>query len=161
MRFAEIRGLNVVSVGDARKLGTVDDLYLDNPRRQVLAFRVKTGGLIGGHQVVALEDVQSIGQDAFTIADASKLNAEDRFAQLKNSVRGGDIIGSRVMTEGGSEIGTVGDVEADFATGEVTGFELRGGLFDRLQHRERVIPVSGVHSMSDKLLVVAKDAVPA
>ncbi|HLJ68373.1 MAG TPA: PRC-barrel domain-containing protein [Chloroflexota bacterium] len=69
--------------------------------------------------------------------------------------------GLRVVTESGTEIGTVADIDADFSTGDVRGYVLAGGLVDRLQHREKVVPTSTVKNIGDWTIVVADEVVPA
>lgn len=161
MKFGDVKGIDVVSLDGATKLGTVEDVLLDSERRQALGFRVKAGGLFSGTKAVLLPDVQAIGADAMTIQDESKLNSENKVEALQGSLGRDGLVGSRVMTESGSDIGTVEDFDVSFPDGAITGYVLRSGLLDRMQHKEQLIPISLVKSIGDKMIVVTDEVVPA
>jgi sporulation protein YlmC with PRC-barrel domain len=149
-------------VTDAGELGSVDDVQLDLARQQALALAVKVGGgLFPGHKAVLLQDVKSVGQDAVTLQDASKLNDIKAFPSLQSATAATDLHGFRVITETGTEVGTVADVDVSFPDGAIAGYVLAGGLLDRLQHQEHLVPTSTVKSFGEKLIVVTDDVVPA
>ena len=161
MKFHDLRGTQVLSVSDARKLGTIDDLFIHLSDQRVLALRVKLDGMFAGHKALPLQDVKSIGQDAVTVDDAAKLNDKDTFPALKNAAGQHAINGAHVVAENGTEVGTVADLDADFTTGAINGYVLSSGLINRLQHEEHVVPTSTVKSIGDKTIVVADSVTPA
>ena len=161
MRFGEIRNLPVVGVATAEKLGSVDDLLLDQSGRQVLGFRVRRGGLIVHHEGMLLADVQSIGNDAVVVRDASRLNKLEKFSEFSNSRLGSGIVGSRVVTEAGENLGSVGDIDADFNSGAVQRFALGGNVLERLRGQHHSFSVDTVQSIGNDLVVVGNDAVVA
>jgi len=161
MRFGEVKNRPVVSVAGAEKLGFIDDLLLDTTAHQVVGFRVRQGGLITHREALLLHDVKAIGLDAVTIEDPSKLNADQKFLELHDSMTGDRVIGSRVMSENGSNLGNVSDIDADFATGQVLGYALVSGLMDRLRRQDEMVPVAAVRSIGDSLVVVGNEFTPA
>jgi sporulation protein YlmC with PRC-barrel domain len=74
---------------------------------------------------------------------------------------GNRVIGSRVMTENGANLGNVSDIDADFATGQVLGYALVSGLMDRLRRQDEMVPVAAVKSIGDNLVVVGNEFTPA
>jgi uncharacterized protein YrrD len=155
MKFAELQGTKVVSLADGSTLGSVEDLVLDLSQQQALGLRIKRSGLFAGHEAVLLHDVRAIGPDAVTVDDASKVNDEDRFPQFQGRMHRDAVVGARMLTEGGTEVGTVADLDVDFASGAITSYVLRGGLATWLRHTEHVVPVSVVKTVGDKIIVVA------
>lgn len=72
-------------------------------------------------------------------------------------MQAGHIIGSRVLTEHGHEVGTIADLEIDFKAGVITAYVLSGGVLDRLRHDAHTVPASAVTSIGDRLVVVRND----
>jgi sporulation protein YlmC with PRC-barrel domain len=64
-----------------------------------------------------------------------------------------------MLTEHGHEVGTISDLDIDFATGAVTAYVLSGSLLDRLRKENHTVPVSAIKSIGEKLVVVSNDVV--
>jgi uncharacterized protein YrrD len=157
LRVGEIQNEQVVSVSGAEKLGTVEDVYIDPNRQTALGLRVKRGGMLSKAEAVLLSDVHSIGLDAVTVPDGSRLNAESKFPQFANSLLAGTIIGSRMLTEHGHQVGTISDLDIDFETGAITAYVLSGSLLDRWRKENHTVPASAIKSIGEKLVVVSND----
>ena len=160
MKFHDLRGTPILSVEVAQQLGTVDDVFMRLSDQLVLALRVKTGGVFGGHKALLLQDVKSIGRDAVTVDDVGKLSDEDAVPSLKDAANRDAVEGARVISEGGTEVGTVSDIDADFSSGAIHGYVLGSKLLDRLQHREHLVPAATVRSIGQKTIVVSESGVP-
>lgn len=159
MRVGEVKNEQVVSVAGAEKLGTVDDIFIDPARQTVLGLRVKRGGMLSKAEAVLLSDVQSIGLDAVTLPDASRMNAESKFSEFGNSIMAGNIIGSRMLTEHGHEVGTISDLDIDFEAGSITTYFLSGSFLDRLRKDDHTVSASAVKTIGEKLVVVSNDVI--
>lgn len=154
MKWSDLKDTPVVSVADAARLGFVDDAYLDAAGRQVLGFAVRRGGLVTHRSAMRYSDVQAIGEDAVTVRDAAVLNDPGRFSQLDTGVTAEKVRGLEVVTEGGSKVGSVGDLAFDDNVSSVTSLILSENLLDRLRGQEHTIPATAIQSVSDQLLVV-------
>ena len=157
MKFGELKNRAIVSVADARKLGYVDSLLLDLAHQRILGLRVRSGGLLTHHEAILLQDVQSVGHDAVTVQDASKLNAESKFSELHGSTEVTQLIGARVLNENGRELGTIADVDVDLDGATVSGYLLGANLIDRVRRHEHVVSPSAIRSFGDKLIVVSNE----
>jgi uncharacterized protein YrrD len=157
LRIGEIKNEQVVSLSGAEKLGTVEDVFFDPTRQTVLGLRVKRGGMLSKTEAVLLSDVQSIGLNAVTLTDGSRLNGESKFPQFTNSLLASHVIGSRMLTEHGHEVGTIADLDIDFETGSITAYVLSGSLLDRLRKENHTVPASAIKSIGEKLVVVSND----
>jgi sporulation protein YlmC with PRC-barrel domain len=111
--------------------------------------------------VLPWTDIKAIGVDAVTVQSENVLQNEKDAAGAEDSTRASSLLGARVMTENGKELGTVHDVDLDMAAGRITGFTLPGNLLDRLQHHPHLVPITGVRSVGDGLIVVANEVAHA
>jgi sporulation protein YlmC with PRC-barrel domain len=79
----------------------------------------------GDGTLVSWEDVQGFGSDAVTVADAVVIRVpSDEWEQRADS-RELEILGKRVLSERGDELGEITDVDFDPETGAVTTFITR------------------------------------
>ncbi|MEU6479181.1 hypothetical protein ABZ858_20285 [Streptomyces sp. NPDC047017] len=95
-------GRNVIDVGDARRLGTVQSLVVDARRTRITALRLH--GAKSGAGLIAWADLQAVGPDA-VIVDAARttpVTVTDREEE--------ELLGKRLLTELGEDIGTLDDL---------------------------------------------------
>lgn len=154
MKWSELKNKPVVAVASGEKLGFVDDLFLDTAGRQILGVRTRTGGLLTHHAAMLWTGIEAIGDDAVTVKDASVLNEETTFSDLKDARRAEAILGTTVMTVSGQEVGRVADLSLDLQSQSVLDYALGVGLIDRLRGEDRLIPVSGIRSVGADAIVV-------
>jgi len=67
MKFSELKGRAVVNLGDATKIGTVEDLMVEPESHHITSIKVRTG-MFHAAQVIPVADVQNVGGDAVTIS---------------------------------------------------------------------------------------------
>lgn len=114
MRWRSALKRDVVDTSTAETLGRVTMLILDPEARKI------SGIVVGGMDspVIAFEDLSGFGADAVTVDGTSAFReADDREAR---AVKGElDPIGKEIITENGTELGSVADIEFDAADGSV------------------------------------------
>ncbi|WML84458.1 PRC-barrel domain-containing protein [Streptomyces sp. VNUA74] len=118
MLFTEVRGLPVVpSAAGAGPLGTVASLDVDVAGRGVRHVRLR-GGRLRRETALAWEAVEAIGPSSVRVRSTARPGP---------APAGHDLLGHRVLTEGGTSHGTVLDVAFDPATGRLLAvFTTRG-----------------------------------
>jgi sporulation protein YlmC with PRC-barrel domain len=116
MRFSEARKHKVVSTATAETVGRVDELVVDPATRRVLALRLKK---TASGDTLLWSDLVAFGADAATVAGAEQITAATPAVQ---ALEGKDhhLLGKRLLTTGGDELGKVDDAEFDPETGVVT-----------------------------------------
>jgi sporulation protein YlmC with PRC-barrel domain len=127
IRFSDISGNPVMDTSTATTVGKVQAPIVDPVTQRVVAFRVKRSK--GPGDVVLWEGLAGLGPDALTVDSAERL--ADAPAQWKT--RAGsklDLLGRRVLTEHGHDLGKVKDVEFDPATGRVTSLMLKDAFVE-------------------------------
>ncbi|HUE75515.1 MAG TPA: PRC-barrel domain-containing protein [Chloroflexota bacterium] len=121
-RSSELRGLAVVDLDAAEKVGTIDEVILDPESARVAGLVATSGhGLLGGGKqtLIPASSVFAIGTDALTVrsmgelADTSDLASFPRLSQFTNR---------KMVTFGGTLVGTVSDVLIDLESGRIIGY---------------------------------------
>jgi uncharacterized protein YrrD len=151
------KGTAVVSLADGTKLGTIDHVYLDPRRKEIVGFSFHQGGLFGGKLagVVDVGNVHAFGPDAVTIDDASAVRSELAIdARCDGLIDLEDLLKRGVITEGGTAVGQVAAVRFGQDSYRLTAIEVAGGLFQGT----RVIAADQIAQIGAELIVVA-DAV--
>jgi len=115
-----LRGIAVVSVQEARKLGTVDDVLLDLQRHRLGGVTLQ-GGLFRGGPTVEWSAIRSVGQDAVMVDDSGAV-AAPLDAKHSALVRLTALRGTKVVTDMGDLAGTIAEVEVDPASGAVAAY---------------------------------------
>jgi sporulation protein YlmC with PRC-barrel domain len=120
----ELQNKALISLTDGKKLGEIKDLYLDSDATQVAAVFVgKEGMLRQKIWVIERSAIAVCGIDAWLVSGSDKLvNLED-VAGSQAFILGNDLHGREIHTQGGSKIGTLGDLVLDGAA-RVVGFTL-------------------------------------
>ena len=118
MLFSQARKRDVVSTATATRVARVDGfVVLPGPTRVAL---LRLGKVSGAGTLLSWDDVQGFGPDAVTVAtDAVIRPARDALEQRAED-NDLDILGKRVLSEHGTELGMITDVDFDPETGAVT-----------------------------------------
>lgn len=106
----------VVSTRDATTVARLDSVVIDPARAAVAALRLRGVGRRG--RTLDWRDVLAFGPDAVTVESAEVFGDPDgRVRELLD--RDWDLLGKRLLSDAGVELGTVTDVEFDPVTGSV------------------------------------------
>lgn len=115
--FTNVKGRTVIASGSAESIGSVKGFVLTADGRTIESIHVDGRGKRAA--VLSWSDVQAFGADAvMTTAGAAPATVDDdhQKAAVKGVVT---MLGSRVLTIDGREVGTVDDVEFDTGSGAV------------------------------------------
>lgn len=118
MLFSQARKRAIVSTATATRVGRVDGfVVLPGPPRVAL---LRVGKVSGAGTLVNWDDLQGFGPDAVTVASDAVIRPALDSLEQRIEDNDLDILGKRILTEQGTELGTVTDVDFDPETGEVT-----------------------------------------
>jgi sporulation protein YlmC with PRC-barrel domain len=160
MNSKQIRGLSVINIADGTQVGTVDQVFLDLAAKEVVGFSITNGvGPFGGARdnapTVAASGVHSLGPDALTLDDVIAAHAAWVSAAYGTLVPLDDVVGRRVMTEGGVDLGDVVSLAFDEQSFAITEVEVSPGFLKTNTH----IPLDHLIRIGQDVLVVADRAV--
>lgn len=114
MQLRDLIGRPVFDVTEAREVTGVRTAVVDPASRRVVAFRVGAD-----EPVLGLDDVKSIGADSVTVDERTCLRQPSTEPEVRSVEHGLDPLGSRVLTDEGTELGRLEDLEFDETSGEV------------------------------------------
>lgn len=116
MLFSEADGHKVVSTSTAESVGKVAGFLVDAGSRAVAAVKVKKAP---AGDSLAWADIVGFGADAVTVADAAAITAAPSYlAELDDKAH--RLLGKRVLSAGGDELGSVSDIDFDVGSGTLT-----------------------------------------
>jgi len=123
MRFSEASGRKVVSTTTAETVGKVDRFVVDVSGPRVVALELKK---TESGNTLRWSDVTAFGGDAVTVESAEKItDGGEDIAPLLG--KGNQVLGKRVLTTNGDEIGEVSDVDFEAGSGTVISLLLDHG----------------------------------
>lgn len=118
MLFSKVRKRDVVNIATATRVARVDGVVvLPGPARVAL---LRVGKVSGAGTLVSWDDLQGFGPDAVTVATDAVIRPARDDVERRAENNDLEILGKRVLTERGMELGTVTDVDFDPETGAVT-----------------------------------------
>lgn len=152
LRASTLIGRPVLTLGGDSPF-EIRDLVFDRKTGSVLGFSLRKHGFLGGpvDEQLAWTDVHGLGPDAVVVRDHDVFRTDD-----VSSGSGGNVLGDRVITEGGRDLGEV--VEAILSTGtdaEVVGFEIEPAEELRSDDGGTVfVPLPDTIAISDENVIV-------
>lgn len=105
MYWSDLQGKTVQIAGQGRQAGTVEDFFYDPETQSIYALRVKTR--LNGQRALLASAISAIESDGVTIANENMLIDESNAGHVYHLPLGNQLLGSRVVSEQGSELGTV------------------------------------------------------
>lgn len=113
--FSQAWGRQVVSTSTADTVGTVHDFIVDPASRSVVAVLCKK---TADGDTLRWADITAFGDDAVIVADGGVIGRAD---ETVSRLTGKDhrVLGKRVLTTRGADIGKVVDVEFDHESGAI------------------------------------------
>ena len=147
-----LKGMAIVSISEATRLGVVTNVLFDTGPLRVAALQAASAET---EFVIPFELVRSLGTDAITVESSQVTQVAGAGSTMGNLLGLDQLRKLKVVDEAGTFIGTVHGVRLDPGTGTV--LELvarRGGILTVGQH-ETVIPADAILKVGDEVLTVS------
>lgn len=121
--YSALRGLPVVTLGEATRIGVVRSLTIDAGTG--LVTRLRIAGARGRKETsLAWDALHAVGPDAVLVRSDSVLDTAPPVVVPHH-----EALGARVLTEGGDARGTVRDIAFDPVTGRIETIRTTSGEF--------------------------------
>ena len=166
MRTSEITKRPVVTVG-GEDVAQVKDIVFAASGGEVSGFTLAGRGLFAGplHEALPWSAVTGLGADAVMIADEQALQpaASVLDASARSGGSGGDVLGSQVLTDTGTDLGTVVDViievtGAQHGRCDVVGYEVKASEALGTAGKKVLVPLPDTVAASGEHLIVPASA---
>ncbi len=152
-------GQDVFGISDGLRVDSVKDLLLEDGEDGVVALLVSEGGLLGSSRVVPFASVVRFGRSAVLIDAASSVvpAADDpRVAEILNQRH--SLLGSRVITDDGEDLGTISDLYFDESSGRISGYEVSGGVIGDAMHGTSYLPFDHIRTIGGDVVIARAEA---
>ena len=157
MKASDVIGRQITARGGGQVIGKVRDLVIDQAGREVIGI-VLSDALFSGSRVAPWKAVQAFGPDSVIIDVAGSVVKAVAAPEIKAVLdKKTKIKGLRLVTTQGKELGKIVDVDFDEATGDVSGYELSGGLFSDAFSGTPVVPTPDSLELGKDVAFVAPE----
>jgi uncharacterized protein YrrD len=158
LRYELVKGLPVVTMGEGKTVGKVDELVVDPDHKEVSWLRLHSGGLFGERVWVSTNAVHAIGIDAVTINGEGDVRTPPDVPEAEALAKSKRVVvGTKAITESGERLGEVRDFEFLPNTFALTKLFVPPGL--NILGQYLPIAADKVITIGEDVIVVADDAV--
>jgi uncharacterized protein YrrD len=110
----DLIGKTIISVSDGRNLGVVKDLYLDKNLYWLAGIFLGAEGLFSRkYHLISRDDVVLFGLDVILVKDSAVVIEKNELEKAADWMRLDKLKGRAVDTDGGTKVGTIGDIYLD------------------------------------------------
>ena len=155
-RYSEVLNLPVICADSGKKAGVVKDILFSPENRIVKAFLLEHKGISLNKRVVFISELLSLGGDAAIVNCVSDMS---RAAYNEEFHDEGSLLGLKVYSKAGGELGVVKDVIFDYKSGKIEGFEISDGLIQDVMQGRKLLPLFGKVELGEEFAVVGREAV--
>lgn len=153
MKASDLKGIAVVSLEGAVKMGHVDDVLFDTSSMRIIGFDLKEES--GQHSYIPFPEVHRIGRDAVTVNGPNSRQIGGSGSPMNDQPRIHDLEKLKVVDDAGTFLGTVSEIEVAPETGEITSLQAqRGGVFG-IGATKTEVSRPDVRSVGPEVLVVS------
>lgn len=158
-RYSEVLNLPVICADSGKKAGVVKDILFHLDSRTVKALLLEHSGISLNKRVVFVSELLSLGREAAIVNSGSRVSDMSRAEYTEAFRDEGALLGLRVYSKDGGELGVVRDVIFDYKTGKIEGFEISDGLIRDVMQGRRLLPLFGKVELGEEYAVVDREAV--
>ena len=124
MNAQDLKGLAVITLAEAERLGRVDDVVFETGPLRAAALRLKTPS---GDRLVSLDEVRSVGADAIVAETTALVGQSDQTLSRQNLPGLAELAKLKVVDDEGSYLGQIARLDIDPSSGRVTSLDVRKG----------------------------------
>ena len=151
MDAQQLKGLAVITLSEAERVGRVEDVLFETDPLRAAALRLQTDT---GARLVALSDIRTVGADAIITDDRASAEQNDAVLNRRQLPGLEDLRKLNVVDEEGRHLGHVGSVDVDPATGAVAGLDIRKGEMLGLGGESRTLTPDQIISVGREIITV-------
>lgn len=152
MYVTDLRGLRIISLVSALRMGTVEDALLDPSCRYVAALSVREYGP-GKRQYVLRGAVQRVGRHAVILSGSDDVPTEAALEDPGRLINLRTLIGLEVVSDQGNLLGRVRNAVIDTSTLAIEAYEVAQSGLRRMRAPLRVDAAQTLSGSKDVLIV--------
>jgi uncharacterized protein YrrD len=157
MNASSLKGMAVVSLQEGTKLGQIEQPLFDLATRRLGAFQVKGES---GSFILPFAQIDHIGPDAVTVS-SSQVTQSASTAGVTDALLDLHELGKlKIVDQSGTFLGTLGDVEVDPVSGQITKLEAHKGGILGMGGTTTPIEAEAIVMVGSELLTVTAEPEP-
>ncbi len=158
-RYSEVLNMPVVCVNNGRSIGTVKDVILNLDSKDVMGILLVHQRLCFGMQVIMLDDINNISTDAVVAESRDNVKKMKKEAYEKTFASNESLIGRRVFSRSGSELGIIRDFIFNSRSGRIEELDISEGVLQDIMSGRKRLPLIGRTEFGEEFAVVDNEAV--
>ena len=153
----QVLGLPVITINNGKQLAKIQDIIYDPKTNQVKAFLISEGGWFKEAEVLLIQDIKAIGQDAVMIDSTNQIRPANEVDNAVSSIAESEnyLTKNQVITQQGTKLGKVVDIYFDFPGGRVSDLEVSEGMFKNISSGTKTVPVANIITVGEEALIVS------
>ena len=149
--------LPIISLQEGQQIGYVKSLILNAGTKSLAAIVVDPKGFFKDQRIIPYSRVVSVGDDAITIDTGSHVEKTSNLPELLDLVKAKlTIIGTRMVTETGKNLGTAEEYYVDPQTGKITRIEISDGKIEGLLSGKTWISAEYIKTIGHDVIISQK-----
>lgn len=157
-RRSGLVGLPVITLDGGRQIGEVEDVICSAPDGRIIGFILRGGGWLAGRRVYPYEEVEAVGPDAILVRNPRAVLTTRKQKELNRlRERHISLVGKRVLSRDGHDIGVIDDLLFDETGGRIVGYGISGGIVQDLLAGKGVIAADLPMVWGDEAVIVQTD----
>ncbi|TYQ15997.1 UNVERIFIED_CONTAM: uncharacterized protein YrrD [Acetivibrio alkalicellulosi] len=158
-RYSEVLGLPIICADNGNKAGIIKDIVFCPKEKKIAGFEIECYSYQIKKKFVMKEDVLSLGKDALIIDNLKVIKDLKKVKDVPLIKERGSVIGLKIYTRYGEDVGVVRDVLFDFQKGIVEGVEVSDGLIQDIVKGRSLLTLLGKVEFGEESILVEKAAV--
>ena len=154
MKVSEIIGLKVFVMNSGKQMSSIDDVVYDPRVNGITTLLIDKKGWSSDAKVIMFKDIRTINKDAVMIANENTIQKASNIVPGINEIvkKNTLLTDTKVVTDSGSSLGTIRDLNFDPRTGIVNSLEVSAGSMKK-------IPVSTIKKIGEDKIIVKNQVV--
>ncbi len=149
-----LKGMAVVSVAEAARLGAITDVAFNADPLRVAALQLRSEGT---DFVIPFDQVRNLGADAVTVDSSQVTQMSSSGGTFDGLPRLSQLLKLKVVDDAGTFIGTIQSIEFDSASGLVQGIVAHRGGVMGVGGANTTIVADAIRSVGTEVLTVAAE----
>lgn len=149
----------IISIEEGQQIGSVRSLVIDPVKMEIAALIIEQRGWFKDQKVIPYHKVHSVGGDAITIEKNTNAEKQTNLPSIVKLIKDKyEIIGDKVVAEGGIVLGYVDEYYVDLPTGKITTLEISGRFLDSILQGKASLDIKYIKTIGKEVLIAIDGA---
>lgn len=149
----------VISLQEGQQIGTIKGLVVDPSLKQVVALVIEQKGWFKEQKYIPFSKVKSVGENAVTIDRTTSAERGNSLPNIMKLIKDNvEIIGCRIITEGGTLLGYAEEYYIDLIFGQLIGFEFADKFLSSVMNGKAFLDANYIQTIGKDVIICSDEA---